>query len=103
MERNTAYYVKQIAARYPDLPPAEISRICLTLMRRIYGSAVKNHDIRINSMVHELSLKIYTPYYSSREANEAAQAQFNRRWLRRRFLNFDYASASLQKNQLPQV
>lgn len=86
MIRNTAYYSAKVAEKYPDLPAAEIHKLCLTLMRRVYANAIRNRDIRIISTPHNLSLKIYKPYYSSAEANAAAQQQFNQRWLRRRFL-----------------
>jgi hypothetical protein len=85
MVRTTNYYADQIAARYPDLPAAEIRKLCQLLMRRIYGCALRNQDVRLTSNAHKLSLKIYKPYYSIREHNSAVSDLARRRWCRRRF------------------
>lgn len=86
MIRNTAYYSQQIAARYPDLPAKEIQKLCVLVMKRIYGHALRDNDIRIVSEPHKLVLKIYKPEYSSTEHNERVQLQANYRWTRRRIL-----------------
>lgn len=87
MVRDTNYFADQIAARYPDLPRAQVRKLCQQLMRRIYGLATHDRDVRLTSGSRKLSLKIYKPErshadHNARVAPEAKQ-RFRRQFAKR--------------------
>jgi hypothetical protein len=80
---TTADFVALLAKKYPSLPPKEINKICLLLMRRLYGYSVHDQDVRVASGHHGLSLKIYKPDQSPQAHNARVDRQArDTRWRR---------------------
>lgn len=82
MVRDTNYFADQVAARYPDLPRAEVRRLCQQLMRRLYGLATHDRDVRLTSGSRKLSLKIYKPERSHTDHNARVAPEASRRFRR---------------------
>jgi hypothetical protein len=82
MVRDTNYFADQIAARYPELPRAQVRKLCQQLMRRIYGLATNDRDVRLTSGSRKLSLKIYKPDRSHTDHNARVAPEAKKRFRR---------------------
>lgn len=82
MVRDTNYFADQIAAKYPELPPKEIRKLCRLLMQRIYGNATRDRDVRLCSGTRNVSLKIYKPDRNATEHNKRVAGLAKQRYRR---------------------
>lgn len=68
--RDTNYYADKVAARYPNLDPKVVRRICRYLMRKIGSLTMDREEVLLYSARYAVKLKIFLADYDIERHNQ---------------------------------